>query len=122
MRIAKSSKSYFVSTIWNLKIENCLNANKKAFLTAIDTIKVKLEEINEQKKELRILNLYGLVGGLIAASLYNFSYIHSAFFVALLISFYITGRSAEIREKYLQERINKLEDLIRDANLNNINK
>ncbi|MCF8435058.1 MAG: hypothetical protein K9G37_11325, partial [Crocinitomicaceae bacterium] len=40
--------------IHSLKIENCLNANKKAFLTAIDTIKVKLEEINEQKKELTL--------------------------------------------------------------------
>jgi hypothetical protein len=37
-----------------LKIENCLNANKTAFLSAIDTIKGKLEEINEQKKELTL--------------------------------------------------------------------
>ena len=40
--------------IHSLKIENCLNANKKAFLSAIDTIKGKLEEINEQKKELTL--------------------------------------------------------------------
>jgi hypothetical protein len=40
--------------IHSLKIENCLNANKTAFLSAIDTIKGKLEEINEQKKELTL--------------------------------------------------------------------
>ena len=40
--------------IHSLKIEKCLNANKDSFLLAIDTIKGKLEEINEQKKELTL--------------------------------------------------------------------
>jgi predicted nucleic acid-binding Zn-ribbon protein len=40
--------------IHSLKIEKCLNANKDSFLSAIDTIKGKLEEINEQKKELTL--------------------------------------------------------------------
>lgn len=40
--------------IHSLKIEKCLNANKDSFLSAIDTIKGKLEEINEQKKELAL--------------------------------------------------------------------
>lgn len=38
--------------IYSLKIKNCLNANKTAFLSAIEVIKGKLEEINGQKKEL----------------------------------------------------------------------
>jgi hypothetical protein len=40
--------------IHTLKIENCLNANKRAFLSGIHTINEKLEEINEQKKELTL--------------------------------------------------------------------
>ncbi len=50
----KPSQNAMNVYIHSLKIENCLNANKRAFLSGIHTINEKLEEINEQKKELTI--------------------------------------------------------------------
>lgn len=50
----KPSQNAMKLYIHSLKIEKCLNANKDSFLSAIETIKGKLEEINEQKKELTL--------------------------------------------------------------------